>query len=176
MPGEPRPPGSEAAPSARASIEAVVRLEEESLRERSLGERISDRITGLIGRLSFVVGHLVVMLAWFAVNLGLLPGVRPFDPFPFGILTLIVSGEGVLLALFILISQNRMARQADLRAHLTLQISLLAEKESTRMLQILETLSGRVGLVAPDEEVRHLVTPTDVPGLARELKEKLSDD
>lgn len=45
-----------------------------------------------------------------------------------------------------------------------------------RMLQILETLSGRLGLVAPDDEVQHLVTPTDVPGLARELKEKLPDD
>jgi uncharacterized membrane protein len=176
MPGETSANGSETAASARESIREVVRLEQESLAERSLGERISDRITGLIGRLGFVVLHAVVMLAWFAVNLGLLPGVRPFDPFPFGILTLIVSAEGVLLALFILISQNRMSRQADLRAHLTLQISLLAEKESTRMLQILETLSTRLGLAGPDEQAKELVTPTDVPRLARELKEKLPDD
>ncbi len=173
MPGE--EPGETAA-SARASIEEVVRLEQESLTERSLGERISDRITSLIGRLSFVVGHLVVMLGWFAVNLAVVPGLRPFDPFPFGILTLIVSAEGVLLALFILTSQNRMSRQADLRAHLTLQVSLLAETESTRMLQILETLGDRLGLAAPDEEAKGLVTPTDVPRLARELKEKLPDD
>lgn len=175
MPDE-RAARGETVESARESVQEIVALEQQSLRERSLGERISDRMTSLIGRLGFVTGHLLVMLAWFAVNVGLLPGVRPFDPFPFGILTLIVSAEGVLLALFILISQNRMVRQADLRAHLTLQISLLAEKESTRMLQLLEALGGRLGLAAPDEDVKRLVTPTDVPGLARELKEKLSDD
>jgi uncharacterized membrane protein len=176
MRDEPTPAVSETARSAHESIKEVVRLEQESLAERSLGERISDRITALIGRLSFVVGHVVVMLAWFGVNLGLLPGIRPFDPFPFGILTLIVSAEGVILALLILISQNRMSRQADLRAHLTLQVSLLAEKESTRMLQILEGLGARLGLAAPDDEVQTLVTPTDVPSLARELKENLPDE
>ncbi len=176
MPDETAPRASETERSAHESVREVVRLEQEALAERSPGERVSDAITRFIGRLGFVAAHLVVMLAWFAVNLGLLPGVRPFDPFPFGILTLIVSAEGVLLALFILISQNRMSRQADLRAHLTLQVSLLAEKESTRMLQILEGLGERLGVAARDETVEKLVTPTDVPGLARELKENLPDE
>jgi uncharacterized membrane protein len=176
MPDEHAAAGSETARSAHESIQDVVRLEQESLASRSLGERISDRITAFIGRLGFVFAHLLAMLAWCVVNLGLLPGVRPFDPFPFGILTLIVSAEGVLLALFILISQNRMSRQADLRAHLTLQVSVLAEKESTRMLQILETLGERLGIERPDAQVQKLVTPTDVPTLARELKERLPDE
>ncbi len=176
MPDETPAAASETERSAHESVRDVVRLEQESLAERSLGERISDAITRFIGTLGFVLWHLAAMLAWCAVNLGLLPGVRAFDPFPFGILTLIVSAEGVLLALFILISQNRMARQADLRAHLTLPVSLLAEKESTRMLQILEGLGERLGLASRDEAVDKLVTPTDVPGLARELKENLPDE
>ncbi len=176
MPDETSPRASETEQSAHESVRDVVRLEQEALASRSLGERISDGITRLIGTLGFVLWHLLAMLAWCLVNLGLVPGVRPFDPFPFGILTLVVSAEGVLLALFILISQNRMSRQADLRAHLTLQVSLLAEKESTRMLQILEALGERLGLAARDEAVEKLVRPTDVPGLARELKENLPDD
>lgn len=176
MPGDERRSYSETARAARQSIQDVVRLEQEALAARSLGERLSDAIIGLIGRIGFLAGHLVAMLLWGAVNLGALPGLRPFDPFPFGILTLIVSAEGVLLALFILISQNRTARQDDLRAHLTLQIALLAEKESTRVLQILEGLATRLGLEAPDDDVRHLVTPTNIPRLARELKDELPDD
>ncbi len=176
MPDEKPPGASETERSAHESVRDVVHLEQQSLAERSLGERVSDAITRFIGTLGFVVWHLLAMVAWCVVNLGLLAGVTPFDPFPFGILTLIVSAEGVLLALFILISQNRMSRQADLRAHLTLQVSLLAETESTRMLQIREGLGERLGVAARDDTVEKLVTPTDVPGLARELKENLPDD
>ncbi len=143
MPDE-RTAASATARSAQQSIADVLALPQQSLRERSAGQRISDVLVGTMGRLGFVVAHLVVMLAWFLVNLGLLPGVPPFDPFPFGILTLIVSAEGVLLALLILISQNRMSRQSDLRAHFNLQISLLAEKESTRILQTLEKIGERL--------------------------------
>jgi uncharacterized membrane protein len=175
MPGEARVP-KQTALSALQSIDEVVALEEQALRERSTGERISDALTGFIGRLTFVVAHLLLLLAWFAVNGGLVPGVRPFDPFPFGVLTLIVSTEGVLFTLLVLISQNRMSRQADLRAHLTLQVGLLAEKEATRTLEILESLRERLALAAPDEQAKKLVTPTDVPSLARELKERLPDD
>lgn len=167
---------SETARAAAESIRDVVALEEQALRDRSRGEWISDALISLIGRLGFVIAHAVLLAAWFVVNSGLLPGVRPFDPFPFGILTLIVSAEGVLLTLFVLISQNRMSRQADLREHLTLQISVLAEKESTRMLEILESLRHRLGLAEPDVDAQDLVTPTDVKTLARELKEKLPDE
>jgi uncharacterized membrane protein len=144
MPGEARIP-SETERSARESIEEVVALEQQALRERKPGERISDSLTGFIGRLSFVIAHVVLLLAWFVVNSGLVPGVRPFDPFPFGVLTLIVSTEGVLFTLLVLISQNRMSRQADLRAHLTLQVGLLAEKEATRTREILESAARAHG-------------------------------
>ena len=85
--------------------------------------------------MSFVVFHLLLFGVWFMVNLGLTP-LRPFDTFPFGILTLIVSAEGVLLAIFVLVSQNRMSRQANQRAHLNLQIGLLAEQETTKLLAL----------------------------------------
>ena len=67
-----------------------------------------------------------MVLGWIAINIGIISGLTPFDPFPFGLLTLIVSTEGVLLALIILISQNRMIRQADRRSHLVFFTDLLA--------------------------------------------------
>jgi uncharacterized membrane protein len=174
-------PGEEHATTGTArstleSIEEVAAVEEQALRERTLGERISDALVRFMGRLSFVAAHLALFVLWFLINSGAVPGVRPFDPFPFGILTLIVSAEGVLFTLLVLISQNRMARQADLRAHITLQLGLLEKKRTTRALDILEGLRERLGLPAPDEAHADLVKPADVPTLARELKERLPDE
>ena len=112
------------------------------------------------------------------INTGLIPGVEAFDPFPFGILTLIVSTEGVLLALIILISQNRMTRQADRRAHLDLQISLLAEQETTVMLHTVERIARHLGLPEDETEVEasNLVQRTDLNAMMRRLEERLPKD
>jgi uncharacterized membrane protein len=157
------------------NIRTVARLEQAAMHHRTLGERVSDRLVRLMGSIGFVLLHIVGLAVWFAINLRLVPGVRPFDPFPFGILTLIVSTEGVLLALFILVSQNSMNRQADQRAHLDLQISLLAEQETTKILQMLHALSEHAGLVdeSSREEVERLAQGTDIAVLAEELDRTL---
>src|SRR5918994_1741201 len=61
--------------------------------------------------------------------------------FPFPFLTLTVSLEAIFLALFVLASQNRLARQADRRSHLDLQIDLLAEREMTAVLHLLQDIA-----------------------------------
>ncbi|HZS09182.1 MAG TPA: DUF1003 domain-containing protein [Blastocatellia bacterium] len=159
----------------RNNVEAIARLEEEALHGRSLGERISGAIIGFIGTTTVVIVHLIVFAAWVLVNLNLVPGVAPFDPFPFGILALIVSGECVLLAIFILINQNYMTRQADRRAHLDLQISLLAEQELTMILRMQQSLCHHFGLDVEHvrEEVQQLTRKTDVQQLVNELEDKL---
>jgi uncharacterized membrane protein len=104
--------------------------------------------------------------------------VTPFDPFPFGVLTLMVSTEGVLLALIILISQNRMIRQADRRAHLDLQIGLLAEQESTPLLHTLQRMARHLGLPEDSREAesQKLVRQTNIKDMMRSLKEHLPKD
>jgi uncharacterized membrane protein len=108
-------------------------------------------------------------------NINLIPGLTPFDPFPFGILTLIVSSEGVFLAIFILISQNRMRRQADRRAHLDLQISILAEQELTMILRLQQRMCHHLGLKVEEsmEELRQMTHATDVEQLVSHIKEEL---
>ncbi|MDQ3701819.1 MAG: DUF1003 domain-containing protein [Chloroflexota bacterium] len=160
------------------NVEAIARLEEAALELRSRGERISDVVTHVVGTFGSVALHLLWFTLWVAVNLELVPGVPAFDPFPFGILTLLVSGEGVLLALFILVSQNRMTRQADRRAHLALQVSMLAEQELTLLLQMQQRLGEHLG-VAPlgdTTESRQLMEKTDVQHLVHELEERMPDD
>ncbi len=88
-----------------------------------------------------LVLHVVWFAAWVSLNAGWIHGVTPFDPFPFPFLMLTVSLEAIFLALFVLASQNRLARQADKRSHLDLQIDLLVEREMTAVLQLLEDIA-----------------------------------
>jgi uncharacterized membrane protein len=163
--------------SARKNIETVVRIEQEAGRQRSRGERVSDVFTRFMGSMTFVVLHLILFAVWFTVNLGATP-LRPFDPFPFGILTLIVSAEGVLLAIFVLVSQNRMSRQANQRAHLNLQISLLAEQETTKLLQKIQSIQDHLGIeqTARDHEAQQLSQETHVETLVSELQRSLPEE
>ncbi len=159
---------------AEKNIRAIANLEHEALNQRTVAERVSDAITRVTGSMTFVILHILAFALWVLVNLNWVPGVRAFDPFPFGVLTLIVSTEGVFLAIFILISQNRMTRQADQRSHLNLQINLLAERETTKMLQMLQAIYNHLGLgQVQDEETRELVEELQLERLAREIREKL---
>lgn len=157
------------------NVEAIAELELKELHRRSAGEKVSDFFVSLMGSMPFLIFHIVWFAAWFTVNLGIIPEVAPFDPFPFGILTLIVSSEGVFLAIFILISQNRMTRQSDKRAHLDLQVSMLAEQEMTMMLRMQRKVCEHFGVKVDDvrEEAEQLLRETDVQRLVSTLEKKM---
>ena len=86
--------------------------------------------------LCFLLRHVFFVAAWTCLNLGFVPGLRPFDPFPFGVLSVVVSSEALFLTIFVLISQHRMVRQAEKRAHFDLKLGMLAEQELTALLQM----------------------------------------
>ena len=166
------------ASAAIENIHAIVRLEEEFLNERSIWDRIADVVAAFSGSIVFVLLHIAIFIAWFLINLGMIPGIRPFDPFPFILLAMVVSCEAVLLSTFVLMKQNRMSRKAEQRDQLHLQVALLAEKELTKLLQGQRRISEHLGVaeVALDEETRELSENTAVDSLARELKRELPDD
>jgi len=169
-----------AAPVATANpmaynVEAIAKLEHQELHGRTSGEKVGDFFVSIMGSMPFLVFHVVWFVVWLMVNPHAIPGLAPFDPFPFGILTLIVSSEGVFLAIFILISQNRMARQSDKRAHLDLRVNMLAEQEMTMMLRMLRQLCEHLGVRVETvrEEARELLEATDVHRLVNTLEDKL---
>ena len=98
------------------------------IRDSTATERVSDVITKLVGNRGFLLAQLIVIFGWTLVNLHVIPGLKAFDPFPFGVLALVVSSEGVFLTIFVLISQGRMARQSERRSHLDLQVGMLSER------------------------------------------------
>src|SRR5580700_2452180 len=159
------------------NIEAIAKLEQDALERRTAAERISEAIARFIGSVAFLLLQILLVLAWSAINLDLIPGVKPFDPFPFGILALVISSESVVLTIFVLISQNRMTRQADRRSHLDLQVGMLAEQELTAMLQMQHKICQRLGIEAGStaHELKNFADATDVSKLASELEDKLPD-
>ena len=159
------------------NIAAIAKLEKEALDRRTPTERDSDAIVRFIGSPKFLLLHVILVVLWSTVNLNLIPFVKAFDPFPFGILALFVSSESVFLTIFVLISQNRMARQAERRSHLDLQVGMLAEQELTMMLQLLQKLCQHAGVDVKSAalQVQGFSETTDVHKLATELEEKLPE-
>src|SRR5689334_6832136 len=160
---------------AQQNVKTVSHLEQAALQSRTVAERVSDILTKAVGSLSSIVLHLSWFTVWISINTGALPIIQPFDPFPFGILTLIVSTEGVLLALIILISQNRMIRQADRRAHLDLQVNLLSEQEMTLTLHLLHRIRQHLGVPADERDaaVRQVLEQTDIATMMGQLEQHL---
>ena len=127
------------------NIRTVIAQRDRRAGRRSLQERLADAITDFSGHMGFVYLHVVWFVGWIGWNLGAF-GARPFDPYPFGLLTMIVSLEAIFLSTFVLISQNRISDEADSRANLDLQIGLLTEHEITRGLRMLDQIHHRLGL------------------------------
>ncbi len=157
------------------NIATVVKLEERFLEERNTVERIGDAIGSFAGSMSFVVLHVIFFTLWFLVNEKIVPGLPAFDPYPFILLSMVVSVEAVLLSTFVLMKQNRESKRAEQRQQLTLQVDLLAEQEATKILQLLQRVCYHLGLddLNQDHELKTLTKNTAVDELAEELKKNL---
>jgi len=128
------------------NIRTIIHLRRKAARERNWQDRTADAITSFSGRMVFAYVHLVWFGIWILLNAGWV-GRRPFDPFPYGLLTMIVSLEAIFLSTFVLISQNRLGQETEHRADLDLHIGLLTEHELTRVLQMLDAIQDKLGIV-----------------------------
>lgn len=128
------------------NIRTIIHLRTKAAKERSLQDRTADAITSFSGRMIFAYVHIVWFGIWILLNTGWL-GVRVFDPFPYGLLTMVVSLEAIFLSTFVLISQNRLSEETERRADLDLHIGLLTEHELTRVLQMLDVIQDKLGIV-----------------------------
>ena len=153
------------------NVEAIKSWDRALLLRRSKIERLSDNITLAAAAGPSILLHAIWFAAWIAINTGFVPVIRPFDRFPFQLLTMIVSLEAIFLALFVLASQNRLAKQSDLRANLDLQIDLLVERGMTAVLQLLNDIAKHldVDTDVTTDQISDLIKKTDVTRLADEV-------
>ena len=151
--------------SLRRNIEALRRRREEEEANASLEARIANAITRFSGSMRFVYVHALAYGLWIVANLGWVPGVVAWDP-TFVVLAMIASVEAIFLSTFILITQNRMAAAADRRAELDVQISLLAEAEITKVVELVSAIAERLDVPTAEkreiEEMKRQVAPEAV--------------
>jgi uncharacterized membrane protein len=162
---------SSSTPEIEENVEAIKAWDRALLLKRSGTQRISDVMTSAAASGASMLGHAIWFIAWIAINTRLIPGLEPFDPFPFQLLTMLVSLEAIFLALFVLATQNRLGKQADLRANLDLQIDLLAEREMTAVLQLLTEIAGHLNVPTSvtTDQLADLVKKTDIKAIADEV-------
>jgi len=152
------------------SVDEIASLEAASA-PQSLSERLSDRITAFSGSMLFILLHAIWFALWIAANLPGVPWPR-FDAFPFGLLTMIVSLEAIFLSTFVLVTQNRQAAAADRRARVDLQVNVIAEREVTRLIQLVAEIHQALGLPdVADRELRGMKVETNVSELVEAIDE-----
>jgi uncharacterized membrane protein len=159
-------------------IELIARHEHEFLAQRTRTEKLGDRMASFIGSLTFVSAHVVIFIAWLAWNTLPIRELPHFDPFPFPLLDVLLALEAILVASFILMRQSRMARRAEERDQLMLQILLLTEREITAVLGVDRQVAQSMGLhnVAADMEVTQLSQQTSIDEVAQILRDTLPSE
>lgn len=131
------------------NVTSIKELEAVTEKSKTPTNRVADYVTRFCGSMVFVWVHVAWFGVWIAANTILQR--KPFDPFPFNFLTLIVSLEAIFLSTFILISENRQSKIDERRSHLDLQINLLAEQETTKMLHLLKNIAEKLGVNPHDD-------------------------
>lgn len=145
------------------NMEAIEAHRREAQNSRSFEERIADGITYFTGSMPFIYFHVVLFAVWILANVNIL-GLPAFDPYPFGLLTTIVSLEAIFLSTFVLVSQNREAHITERRTELDLHINLLSEYEITRI------------LILADAVAKHLKVESTVSSELKELEKDIKPE
>jgi uncharacterized membrane protein len=128
---------------------------EELKRLRTLGDKLADELTRFAGSMTFVYVHTFWFGVWIIINVGGLGLGLAFDKYPFGLLTLIVSLEAIFLSTFVMISQNRQAKAAEIRSALDYQTNVKAEAEIELILTALDRIANKQGVDISDLVLQH---------------------
>lgn len=141
---------------------------------RTMTERLADWMTAYFGSMKFLLLNFFLFTFWIIINTNQVKYISAFDPYPFNLLTNIVSLEAIFLAIFVLISQNRSSKVDDIREEINLQIDLIEEKEITKIMKMLAILLERQGVdISLDSELRKLVKPISEEEIKRKLEKEI---
>jgi uncharacterized membrane protein len=128
------------------NVRSLLARRQQLEKQKRLDQRIADAITCFTGSMRFVYIHAVIYGTWIIINLPFMPTPK-FDP-NFVILAMVASVEAIFLTTFVLMTQNRMGQEAERRAELDLQISLLAEHEVTRLITLVKAIGEKLDIEA----------------------------
>jgi uncharacterized membrane protein len=142
--------------------------------KRTWLEKMADSMTSHFGSNTFLWLNVILFVVWLLVNTNKIASIPAFDPFPFNLLTNIVSLEAIILAIFVLISQNRTAKVDDLREETHLQLNLISEREITKIMKMLALLLEKQGIdLSQDPELKRMMRPVSEEEIERRLEKEI---
>jgi uncharacterized membrane protein len=144
--------------------------------EREFADVIVVLLTKHFGSVWFLNAALAVIILWVVVNLGWIPGILPFDPYPFEILLVSLSFVGILLAVLVLISQNRQGKRADIRQRMDFEINVRAEHEVTKILTMLDEIQVELGMAKKDKELEKMKERIDIAEIKEDVEEGMEEE
>ena len=153
----------------------IIESFEKRVREkRPISIKIADILTTSFGTIVFFVFNVILFTFWILANLGKIPAVSIFDPYPFILLTTAVSLEAIFLSIIVLISQNRQSQINTLREELDLQVNLISEKEITKLLKLVKLMLEKSGNKIEDPELEEMLKEADTSYIERKLADQLT--
>jgi len=156
------------------SRQAVQSLKARAEAQRTPIEKLADAMTASFGNIWFLIINVIWFTIWIAINLGGIKEIAPFDPFPFGLLTMIVSLEAIILAIFVLISQNREQKVNSLRDEFDVQIDLITENEVTKVMELVVLIAKKQGInVSDDEVLQEMLKPLNKEKIEKTLEKEI---
>ena len=141
---------------------------------RSWPELVADAITDAFGSILFLALNFLWFVVWMTINLGLIPGIQPFDPFPFGLLTMVVSLEAIFLSIFVLLSQKRGSKIDALREEVDLQVDIIMEQEVTKVMHLIVLLLEKNGIdTSQDAELQEMLKSLNTSKIEKVLERQI---
>jgi len=137
-------------------------------------DRIADTLTAQFGSTWFLMGNAVLFVGWIEWNIGVF-GFEPFDPFPFGLLTMMVSLEAIFLSIFVLMSQKRQGQISDIRQQIDFEIDVRAEAEVKKIMHMLEELRAFHGIGSGETSKEPEDLEIDLNAIQTEIEENSRD-
>ena len=166
------------AATAKRNVETIAQLEQQLLSHQSRTERWGRRVAGFFGSLPFVVAQIFFVVAWIVLNAERTAWFRPFDPYPFPFLSLVVGVEFIFLTTFVLMNQKHQMHRVEQWSHLHLQLSMLTEQEVTKNMKMLHMICQELKPEMPtrDPEVSELSQNTEISALVDEIEKARDND
>ena len=141
-----------------------------SFRKKRFDERVADGLTDFFGTVGFLIANLLFFLTWILANIGWIPGVLMFDPFPFNLLTMVVSLEAIFLSIIVLMSQNKASDRSDFREEIDFRVNVHAEQEVSKILRMLEVIERHLHMrTKTDKELTSMKRKLNIERIAKEV-------
>lgn len=143
---------------------------------KTLTDKLAVFIINILGSMLFLLCCIVIFALWISWNIRLIPGLKPFDPFPFSTLEMSVSIFAIILSVSVLINQNRQGRIEKIRQQVEFEVNVRAEHEITKILGLIHEIHQKMGLSSQhDEELEQMKEKTNINEIQRSVDEKQTD-